>query len=244
MQDPSGYKPPSLDNPYEQIVRVFTALLSILIGFSLKDLLAPTRFGGEWSSPALAFVSILFLVVRFLTGSANYLWIESLDRSARGNTRKSASWIFTWHLVCLITFGLLAIRLCHSTEIKEFLGWNVVFGLTAALVSGFNMIGNKIAGKKSFFKLSPPWFLINIVQAGFFYVFWSWNVDRMEEMCSIKYNVALLLAAVVSAAGLILDLQFQVWGLEDLASGPNVKEAPHTGKEADTDEKATIPPTA
>ena len=112
-----GHQPLPLLNPYDQIAKVYAAIFSVLVGISLKDLLTPHQFGDEWFNPPLAFTATLFLVIRFLVGSANHLLVESLDHAGRNKVGQSASWTFIGHFLSLTLFGFLALRVCRSTGI-------------------------------------------------------------------------------------------------------------------------------
>lgn len=219
-----GYEPPPpLANPYEQIVKVYTAVFSVLVGISLKDLLTANQFGPDLTGPHLAFGATVFLVIRFLIGSANHLWIESLEHASRSKGGHSASWSFISHLVALSFFGFLLIRICRSIEKKEILLWTAAFALLAALVAMLVVMTQR---REPAFSLWRKWFWIDLAQGLGFGALWYWFPEQPINipMIPAPFSLVLVSMAAISFVGLVIDLHFQIKRLEDIANLPRPDE--------------------
>lgn len=132
----SNSTPPTPHAQYESITRVCTVFFSAVIGFGLNHILQqqpPVPIAADrWPCFILAF--LLFL--RFLFGSANHLWFELV----RPQAPTPSSLFILWDIVCLISFGLIALWICDSTSTAGFLWSNLIFGITAFGVAIINAV--------------------------------------------------------------------------------------------------------
>jgi len=139
---------------YDPTTRVCTVFFSALIGFGLNRLLQqqpPVPIAADrWP----CFVLALLLFLRFLFGSANHLWFELVRPKAPAPNPT----LILWDMVCLIAFGLLAIRICDSTSTTAFLWSNLIFGVTATMIAIINLIR---ADPTRFFAIA--WLIINVL---------------------------------------------------------------------------------
>jgi hypothetical protein len=222
-----GYEPPNVTNPYEQIVKVYAAVFSVLVGISLKDLLDPLHFGSEAQQPALAeeygpalaFTATLFLVIRFLVGSANHLWIESLEHASLNKIGQSAAWTFIGHFLGLTLFGFLILRLCRCTGATEIVGWSALFLLAAGATAGlFRLLSPQIP----YFNMWRRWFWLDATQGAALGALWYWYAGAAIYLpyLKVRCNFSLLAMAAISLIGLVLDLHFQIRKLEQIAKPP------------------------
>src|SRR2546427_10582312 len=102
---------------YEQTIRVVTVFFSALIGFGLKKLLDAGTEDLVGLNRWLCFILAVLLFLRFLLGSANHLSLEYTWQEHPG----ASPGPLTRDILFLITFGILALWICYSTSIREFL---------------------------------------------------------------------------------------------------------------------------
>jgi hypothetical protein len=137
---------------YGQCVRVFTVFFSALAGFGLKRL---ADRSDSW--PALetwfCFAAALCLLLRFLFGSANHLWLDFLGdppvrkrKSGKNNQEMPRAML----LDCLFLTGIgtVAVIMCYSPNVHSFLKWNRWLGLMAAGVVVVDLICRRRFGEK------------------------------------------------------------------------------------------------
>src|SRR5438046_919236 len=106
---------------YEQSVRVFTVFFSALMGFALKRILENPAFSTLGNDRWACFLLALMLFLRFLFGSANHLWEEYVKTPPDGKARNFMLWDLFW----LTGFGFLALQICYSNTVQQFLLWNI-----------------------------------------------------------------------------------------------------------------------
>jgi hypothetical protein len=117
---------------HEPTLRVCTVFFSALIGFALTRFFrvdSPMPQVMRWP----CFAAALLLFLRFLFGSANHLWYE-LVRPQETPTAKRGE--LYWHLSCLIVIGILAVYICDSTSVSQFLWRNLLFGIVGIVFNG------------------------------------------------------------------------------------------------------------
>jgi hypothetical protein len=110
---------PEQTNPrYLQSITVVTLFFAALLGFGLNHLLETehTEKGSiiadhRWG----VFFVAVFIFLRFLTGSANHLWLEYVN-DPRDDRRKMDDVLFTWDLAWLTLLGCLGVAMCYSKE--------------------------------------------------------------------------------------------------------------------------------
>jgi len=127
----SNEGPPPQVYQHEPTLRVCTVFFSALVGFALTRFFrvdSPMPQVSRWP----CFVTALLLFLRFLFGSANHLWYELVRPAAALKAKRTELY---WHLSCLIVIGVLAVYICDSTSVSEFLWRNFWFGLAGI---GFN----------------------------------------------------------------------------------------------------------
>lgn len=133
--------PNSQVHQHEPTLRVCTVFFSALIGFAL------TRFFRIDSTiPEVSrwpcFAAALLLFLRFLFGSANHLWYELVREKADKKAKRSELY---WHLACLIAIGVLAVYICDSSSVRQFLWRNLYFGIAGVV---FNAVTDRITGRE------------------------------------------------------------------------------------------------
>jgi len=116
-------------------VRVLLAFFAALVGFGLKALLdKPFPEAG-----LLAFLTAVFLVVRFIVGAANHLWYE-YSRQPGSEIAKAA---YARDLAFLIVFGVLAALMCYSKSGAAFLGWAAAIPFSALVWGLMDRVSQK-----------------------------------------------------------------------------------------------------
>jgi len=129
---------------YEPSIRVVTVFFAAVLGFGLKHLLDTVKkdsleiYTHKW----LFFLVAVFIFLRFLTGSANNLWLEHQKYKRverRRELAKLLSWLtrddvqVTFSLSWLTFFGLLGVYLCYAGTAREFF-WRTVYLLSATFL--------------------------------------------------------------------------------------------------------------
>jgi hypothetical protein len=146
---------------YEPSINVFTVFFSALVGLGLQNLLTqqePDSFGPDrWP----CFILAVLIFLRFLTGSANHLWFEYVWKPPADGGRR----LLFRDLFSLTAFGVLALRICYTKSVTEFLFWTV-FLVAAAAIWGLLDLALQV------FMVTTPasnwasvWLVINVVQA-------------------------------------------------------------------------------
>lgn len=129
----------------EPTIRVVTAFFAALTGFGLKHIL-DLKAGEslhEYQVPCFLIATLLFL--RFLTGSANHLWVEHVQPA------DSKDLFFALDIIFLLIFGIFASFISYSSDVAEFLRlsgilllvsivWSVVSAVIARCVDS-NSVG-------------------------------------------------------------------------------------------------------
>ncbi len=102
---------------YEATIRVVTAFFAALIGFGLKQLL-DVRYKPDMELSAFwlpCFITAVSLFLRFITGSANHLWLEYVRYDP------ALKWSFAVDILFLAIFGVIAPLICYSDSLAQFL---------------------------------------------------------------------------------------------------------------------------
>jgi len=208
---------------YEPSIRVVTVFFAAVLGFGLKHLLdtlkkdAPEIYTYKW----LFFLVAIFIFLRFLTGSANHLWLEyqkykRVER--RRELPKFLSWLtpdvqVTFSLSWLTLFGLLGVYLCYAGTAREFF-------LRASILLLATFLGSVFQVLWSWFKLSSSigqwgyfWVGANGIQLAVVWVF----MQGWLPWVSGTWGRRLLAVAIVSALILFIDF---IWQLKQLAKKP------------------------
>jgi hypothetical protein len=104
-------------NAHEPTVRVCTVFFSALIGFAMTRFFQQTHplpDVDRWP----CFTAALLLFLRYLFGSANHLWSELVGPSANKIAKRLHLF---WDLFGLILAGVLAVYICDSHSVADFL---------------------------------------------------------------------------------------------------------------------------
>jgi hypothetical protein len=194
---------------YEQCIRVITAFFAVLLGFGLKKLLDTTSELERDRWPCLILCSLFFL--RYLLGSANHLWYEFVRPDPAEIPRTAMMGDFGF----LIIFGILGLVICYSTNIVDFLFWNLVLVATAtcgALLYTFRgplMVKGKQGGDWNF------WLPINALQALIILIAWLLHNSGVQGRCEwLDWDYALTTLIVVYIVLLGIDFYLQLGVLE------------------------------
>ena len=102
-------------SPYDATIRVTTAFFAALAGIGLKHLLDAHE--GDALAPyrVPCFLIAVTLFLRFLTGSANHLWLEHIRHDKRSPAIFLADFLF------LVFFGIVAAFICYAPDLNAFL---------------------------------------------------------------------------------------------------------------------------
>jgi hypothetical protein len=181
--------PPSSPDPdppdakrYEQCVRVFTVFFSALAGFGLKRLADSSERWPAWEAWG-CFAAALFLLLRFLFGSANHLWLDFLGdppvRKKKSGKNKDQEMPGAMVLDCLFltVIGTSAVIMCYRPDVSSFLEWNCWLGLTAAGVVLFDLLFRCFSKEKSG-GLWVRWLVLNLLYAGIAYYYIAYRYGK------------------------------------------------------------------
>lgn len=180
-------------------IRVITVFFAALVGFGLKHLADTTMCSAPEIYPhrATCFVLAVLLFLRFLLGSANHLWYQYVRCLPKVKT-----WQLGIDLVALTGYGLIAVRICYTKTLAEFLSWSV--GLLIAACIWF-LIDLVLTDQV---KRWPVWLIINLAQISFL----LWVTCRMTEMGDLCPGYAWwkVILLPVYFACLVCDFFFQM----------------------------------
>jgi hypothetical protein len=179
---PNGTPSPKPSQMYqrEPTTRVCTVFFSALMGFALTRFF---RFDNPMPEMIRwpCFTAALLLFLRFLFGSANHLWYELVRQDAEANANRRELF---WHLRFLIALGILAVFICDSASVCEFLWRNALFG---AVGITFNAITDGFAGGKwaKEWKLISGCHIVAVAALGVLLT-WVWNpIPEMVAACAL-----------------------------------------------------------
>jgi hypothetical protein len=190
---------------YRNSITAAGVFYSVLIGFSLQDLLVV-----ELQDPVLdqnrfvLFLVCTFPFLRILLGSANHLSIEYLNRTPdkRTGTR------LLFDLSSLTLFGLIAAAICHTDNIYWFFILHAVFLLLGA-IWGFVVA----ATRRRMLSEWPIWIVINLL-SGVPLAAFGFTIDRWTAGDPITgYRWTLIVLAACNALALLLDFFVQLAAL-------------------------------
>jgi hypothetical protein len=163
---------PEQTNPrYLQSITVVTLFFAALLGFGLNHLLETehTEKGSiiadhRWG----VFFVAVFIFLRFLTGSANHLWLEYVR-----DPRVDRSWwfelnqddvLFTWDLAWLTLFGYFGVAMCYSKNDHTFF-WYTAGLLGAAFIwSVLDLYLRHLQWRRDIGGWAHRWIWLNFVQ--------------------------------------------------------------------------------
>ncbi len=156
---------------YEQCVRVFTVFFSALAGLGLKKL-ADNSVHAAWS-PCEAwacFTAAFFLLLRFLFGSANHLWLDFIGdpperkkESGKDRNREMPA-AMVWDCLWLAFIGILAVIACYAPDPSSFLVFQVLLAVAAGVAIALDRFLRGSFGEKRR-GLAPLWIGINLALA-------------------------------------------------------------------------------
>jgi hypothetical protein len=191
---------------YEATTRICTVFFSAVTGLGLSHLLqTPSQdLIGVDTEPC--FILALLLILRFLFGSANHLWLEyvvtKVDRTARN--------FLLGDIGGLVVFGFFALRMCYATTIPDFLRLNVYFGIAAVAVDLLMQLARLLSGKSAAGRWVVFWVLINVVQVVAAYAGGKLYLTNYQwAMRGLGWNCVLTALVGVYAIILVLDLLCQ-----------------------------------
>ena|SRR5438445_7212594 len=145
---------------YEQTIRVITVFFSTLIGFGLKKLLDAGTGDLAGVNGWLCFILAVLLFLRFLLGSANHLTLEYTSQEHPG----ASAGPLIRDLLFLIAFGILALWICYSASIGEFLSRSISLPAGGFVWSVLDPFLRRRELRPTLGKLAAPWYAINAFQ--------------------------------------------------------------------------------
>lgn len=194
---------------YEPTVRVLTVFFSALLGMGLKHLLgegAQTDAFGEDRWPA--FILALLLFLRFLIGTANHMTLEFSEKGLNG----SSKWFLVRHASALVLFGVLALNICYSNFLGDFLVATMWFCGAAAAFNGFDYLLERRRVFKPEGDWLPEWFVQNGIQIESAII--AWYLHRHSYFESpipvLGYKTSLALLILVFTAICVWDFSHQL----------------------------------
>ena len=150
---------------FEPTIRAVTAFFAALIGFDLKHLLdlQPPHPLAPHTVPC--FLIAIFLFLRFITGSANHLYVEHVKAQTKSFL------LFGIDIAFIVIFGIVASFISYARNLTWFFGLSAAF-LFSAIIWGF--VNNAISSR-----IHHPdrgnwraWRYINLVHGFIFGVAW------------------------------------------------------------------------
>jgi hypothetical protein len=255
-------------NPrYLESIRVVTTLFAAILGFGLNHILE-----AEHTEPARSviahhrwgfFLIALFIFLRFLTGSANHLWLEyvkdpRVDRPRFGLNPDDI--LFTVDLAWLTLFGCLGVAMCYAKNEDTF--FLLTSGLlTAALIwSLLDWFFRRRQWRLEIGNWGPTWIVLNLIHL--FVVLAAWLAGYLGTISLVAkgdgalgllgywlttlfmdraLGVRLAIVGFVSAALLAYDFYRQ---LRQLAKPPPAQVLSNTPLDREVNVSADIHPTA
>jgi len=161
---------PEQANPrYLQSITVVTLFFAALLGFGLNHLLETehTEKGSIIADHRWGFFFVaVFIFLRFLTGSANHLWLEYVS-DPRDDRLKMDDVLFTWDLAWLTLLGCLGVAMCYSKEGYTFFIYTASLLLAALIWSILDWDFRRRQWRWAIGDWAPTWILLNAIQLGF-----------------------------------------------------------------------------
>ena len=177
---------------YEPTARVCTVFFSVVLGFGLNHILHADKTLKIAADSGPCFVLAFLLFLRFLFGSANFLWSELIRPRAAPPSLRG----IVWDTLCLVGFALIAVWICDSNDTPQFLLRNLIFGGVAVFISIVNVFVRGDLARD----FALPWLVINLLQ-----------VAAVGALLKWGYPLACLM--VIYLVFLLADVFFQLWGV-------------------------------
>jgi hypothetical protein len=235
-------KPPKFPR-YEPSIRVLIVFFAAVLGFGLKNLLdTPPAKNPVWEIPLykgvpweiythkwLLFLVATFIFLRFLTGSANHLWLEfqkyEIDYRPQDDGQKSEidyrpqnDGLLLVGFFWVTLFGCLGAFLCYAGNPSQFFGRAVILLSATLLGSGSQWLWRARGRTSPIGQWGDWWTLVNGIQLVAVVVLWCTGV------LGWSWGTRLLFLAFVSVVILIVDFY---WQLMQVAKGrPQQEPAP------------------
>jgi hypothetical protein len=191
---------------YEATIRAVTAFFAALIGFGLKQLL-DVRYKPDMELSVYwlpCFITAVLLFLRFITGSANHLWMEYVKNDP------ALKWSFAIDILFLAIFGVIAPLICYSDSLAQFLYLSAGLSL-AALAWG--LIGPRIENRSEQGDWQV-WLWIDGFQGAVFVFAWLLG-PSLVAFNALTYNFIIWVVCITSGAALYADfLLVQVTNLD------------------------------
>jgi hypothetical protein len=225
-----GNRPPYYPR-YKESVRIFTVFFAAVLGFGLKHLLDTTKVAQKpvgqihlyktWEIHTykwLFFLVAIFIFLRFLTASANLLWLEyqrdERDYDWRDNFLVIAG--FSW----LTIFAYFGAYLCYSGTPSQFFSRAFYLLLAAFVASVIHVPWTLVKKQLKKWRTSTGqwalgWLFVNGIQLAVVVLLsgvpsWMWG-SRL--IVGGTWGTRLLVLAIASAVILIIDYIWQLWQL-------------------------------
>jgi hypothetical protein len=165
---------------YKQSITVVTLFFAALLGFGLNHILETEHTEPDRSVIAhhrwgFFFVAV-FIFLRYLTGSANHLWLEYVKYPRVPRTRFGLNQddiLFTWDLAWLTLFGCFGVAMCYSKNENTFFFLTALL-LSAALIWSLSDVFFRwLEWRSEIGDWAPTWIVLNLFQLSA--VIWVWK---------------------------------------------------------------------
>lgn len=187
---------------FQRSIDVLLTFFAALIAIGLRRLLdeVGTVEIAPYKWPALLVAVFFFL--RFLSGAANYLWLEHI----KNQPARLSNGLLTLNLGFLTAFGLFALGMCYANAASVFF-WRAIYFLIVAICwAGLDWAVR--------FKFHSPtigdwrfWPLLNVIHIAFY--IWALSLDHHSfPLIGWKWSWVLLVA--VGPVILVIDFILQL----------------------------------
>ena len=218
-------------NPrYEKSITVVTLFFAAILGFGLNHILEAEHIKphGIIADHRWGFFLVAVLIfLRFLTGSANHLWLEYVKypRVPRFRFRLNLDDVlFTWDLAWLTVFGCLGVAICYAKNENTFFLLTALLLAAALIWSLLDWEFRRRRWRSEIGNWAPTWITLNVIQL--VVVLWCWLLGFLGSLLGYwltalvmdrALSLRLLIVGFVSAAVLAVDFYEQ---LKQLAKPP------------------------
>jgi hypothetical protein len=199
----------ALNAPYlEPSIRVVTTFFAAVLGFGLKHMLdipntpdTEVLYDYKWGF----FAVTIFIFLRYLSGSANHLWLEYVKVPTEN---RHPDFLLAMDLLWLTAFGCFGVAICYMRTPDEFFVRTSLLLLVAFAWTAYDHVLRRIQWRDPVGEWTNYWTLLNLVQIAsvVFLSQFLWGTTGL--------GVRLLLLASVSLSILAVDFSGQLTQLK------------------------------